>query len=163
MTPNLKQSLKVLAGRMAGIALAAVLGALEKSGVPHDAQGALALTGVALAAVVAASPNLFAAAGILRPLAPGERTLFQQIGANGAALLSAPAARRAQAKRDLLAEVEQAAEAATLATLAKTGQFNAAQLGQKKVALQAPPRADLDLDPNRPAGGGAVFANTESD
>jgi len=104
MTPNLKRSLKILAGRAAGIALTAVLGTLEKSGVPHDTRGALVVVGVALGAVVAASPNLFAAAGILRPLTPGQLSLYQKAVGGVTTLLSTPAAKRKQkAQEDLQA------------------------------------------------------------
>ena len=87
-------NLKILAGRVAGIAMAAVLGALEKSGVPHDERGCLALAGVVLVAVVAKAPDLFAAAGILRPLSPGQASLYQKAVGWTTALIATPAAKR---------------------------------------------------------------------
>ncbi len=145
---------KLVARAGAGVSAAAGL-AVKQPALLHSLAGWLTL---AIIAGMVAYPWEPGNAGVLRPLTPGQLSLAEKLAGGAAAILSAPAARRVQAKRELLAEVERAAQAATLATLAKTGQFSAARLGQKEAGQKDP--AGLDLDPDRFSADVAARANT---
>ena len=158
-----RPTLKILAGRAAAVALAALLGAIEKRGVPHDVRSALAVGGVALLAVVSQAPNLFAAAGIVRPLSPGQASLYQRLTGKLAALAAAPKDKRRQKlQEDIQAAL---ADPETLQTVLATPQAQSLirsqmlsraemwQPGQPVpdgVEAPARPASDLDLNANEP-------------